>query len=97
MADVLAKLDIAKMDPEQRALLDMSIVKMRMAHAQYLEELEDAQEIGEKKGEKKGVDKSLKVINLFLQGKNSTEIAKSLKLPQKEVEAIIQKFKGMQE
>jgi predicted transposase/invertase (TIGR01784 family) len=108
MADVLAKLDLAKMDSEQRAMLDMSIVKMRMAHAQYLEELEEAKELGqvegekkgekkgERKGEKKGVDKTLKVVKLFLQNKSPEEIARSLKLPQKEVDAIIQKFRELQ-
>ena len=69
LAEALNKLDLAKMSSLDRALLDIAIVKERMARAEREDELKEVAlesekrgvEIGEKIGEKRGVKRGMKI------------------------------------
>ncbi len=108
LAEALKKLDLAKMSPLERALLDISIMKERWARKELQEELQEKFEEGEKRGEKrgekkgeqkgikKGIDHAVQIIYLFQKGNSVEKISKETGLSAEEITAVIDSFQALQ-
>ncbi len=97
LKEVLGKLTLANLTPEQRVMLDFSIMRYRMDKEEKLadlkEEFEKGEIAGEKRGEKRGEQNTIHVLQLHLMGRvPAKDIAEKLKLPLKEVLTILRKF-----
>ncbi len=104
IAEALQRLNLAAMSPQERAILDMSIVGDRMLRVEQEEKIEEkfeeGIEIGKEKGIEQGIEQglhlALQVIQLFREGKTETAIMKQTKLPRLKVRGIIQQFVAQQ-
>jgi hypothetical protein len=93
--EILKKIDLTRMSPEQRVMFDMSLVKEVMYH-QKLEDVarDAAKEAADKT--KSDINKTV-VIKGWLKGYPIDELAELTDLSIPDVENIIQQYKSVQQ